>query len=355
MTTRPKPIRVRFLTQTDEQGASARLRVYSYVNYLAAEGLQITVDPANTEATTIGYARTALQRMTGIVETAALNDVIVIQRDFVNHMVPWIEWLYAKSGRPLILDVDDAIDLRPPGHPEGWRSKLLGTDGKLESLARMAHTVVAGNHYLAGRIREWNPNVQVIPTCLDLSAWPRPAPRRLPAGRPIVIGWIGSPLTTFYLGFVKEALRGIAARRQIVFRTVGATALSWEGVPLEQRIWRAETELAEIEQFDIGIMPLTDDEWSRGKCGTKIIQYFAAAVPVVASPVGMNVDALDGGKAGLLASTTREWTEAFDRLLGDPGLYTQLSVAGRDRAETQYDLRRYVPLWSEIIHKAAER
>ncbi len=353
MSSQPKSIRVRFLTQTDELGASARLRAYAFWTYLAQEGFVVTIDPANTEATTSGYAKTALMRLSGIVETAAQNDVIVIQRDFVNHLYPWIEWLYAQSNRPIILDVDDAIDARPPDHPPTWRTKLLGTSNKLEKLARLSHTVVAGNDLLADRIRPWNPNVKVIPTCLDLTNFPRPAPRPLPKDRPVVIGWIGSPMTTFYLGLVKEALREISKKHNIIFRTVGASALSWDGVKLDQRIWNMATERADVEGFDIGIMPLTDDEWSRSKCGTKLIQYFATAVPVIASPVGMNVVAVDKGRAGLLAGTTREWMDAFEKLLTDGQVYTRLSVAGRDRAETHYDVRRYVPVWSEILRKAA--
>ncbi len=344
---------MRFLTQTDEQGASARLRAYAYWPHLANEGFQVTIDPANTEATTAGYARTAFQRVTGIVETAALNDVIVIQRDFINHMFPWIEWLYSQSRRPLVLDVDDAIDERPPDHPPSWRSRLLGTEHKLERLARMCRTVVAGNEVLAAKIRPWNANVEVIPTCLDLSGYPRPAPRQLPKDRPVVIGWIGSPFTTFYLGLVKEALREISTRHRIVFRTVGAASLPWDGIPLDQRPWVETTERHDVEEFDIGIMPLTDDEWSRGKCGTKIVQYFAAGLPVVASPVGMNTAALLGGKAGFLATTTREWVDAFDRLITDGQLYSRLSLAGRDRAEEYFDLRRYVPVWSRILREAA--
>jgi len=353
VSSQPKPIRVRFLTQTDEQGASARLRAYAFWPYLAQEGFAVTIDPANTEATTTGYARTAFMRLSGIIETAATNDVLVIQRDFVNHMFPWIEWLYAQSGRPIILDVDDAIDARPPDHPPTWRTKLLGTENKLERLAQLSYAVVAGNELLADKIRPWNRNVTVIPTCLDLSDFPRPAPRQLPKDRPVVIGWIGSPMTTFYLGLVKEALRELSKKHNIIFRTVGASALSWKDIKLDQRIWNMAAERADVEGFDIGLMPLTDDEWSRSKCGTKIIQYFAAAVPVVASPIGMNTEALDNGRAGILASTTREWIEAIERLLTDDQLYTRLSVAGRDRAETRYDVRRYVPVWSELLRKAA--
>ncbi len=346
---------MRFLTQTDETGASARLRAYALLPYLVQEGFKVTIDPAPAAATTAGYVRLALSRLVEVPTTALANDVIVIQRDLVNHLAPWIEYLYSAAGTPLILDVDDAIDLRPPGKPPTWRSRLFGSGNKLEQLARLSFAVVAGNDLLAEKIRPWNPDVRVIPTCLDLSAFPRPAPRVLPMNRPTVIGWIGSPLTTPYLELVHGPLRELATRRKIVFRTVGAANLGWSDIPLDQHPWSRSTEAADVESFDIGIMPLTDDDWSRYKCGTKILQYFAAAVPVVASPVGMNIAALDSGRAGILAATERDWIEGIEKLLTDGALYSRLSAAGRDRAETRYDIRRHAPAWAALIREAARK
>ncbi len=343
--------RICFLTQTDERGASARLRVYAYKPYLEREGFRVTIVPANTRPTTGGYLETAWMRLRDLPRATREADVLVLQRDFVNHLAPWIERLYAARGVPMVLDVDDAIDLRPPGHPPTWRTRLLGTPDKLEALSRLVAAVVAGNNYLAEKIRPWNPHVQVVPTCLDLSGRARPAPRSLPRDRPVVIGWIGSPLTTSYLEPVRPALERLAARRPIRLRTVGAAALHWPGVPLDQRPWDAETETAGVESFDIGIMPLSDDEWSRSKCGTKILQYFAAAVPVVASPVGMNVFALDGGRAGLLASGEDGWFSALERLSTDAALYRALSASGRERVEAEFDVRRYAPVWASLLSK----
>lgn len=348
-------IRVRFLTQTDEHGASARLRAYAFAPYLIERGFEVVVDPLRRPGTgTKAYAQRFFDRLTGMQTLRQTTDVIVLQRDLINHLRPWLEKAYAGLGIPMILDVDDAIDLRPPGSSPTWRSRLLGSSKKLEQVASLCDGVVAGNDYLAEKIRPFNENTHVIPTCLDFVHYPARKPRQFPGDRKVVIGWIGSPLTTPYLELIREPLARLAKKRDIVLRTIGAAPLDWDDVPLDQRKWDDKTERFEVSAFDVGVMPLSDDEWSRAKCGTKIIQYFAFSVPTIASPVGMNVQACDEGRAGLLASTADEWEAAFEKLLSDAELYTGLSERGRTRGETHYNTGAYADTWARILREAHE-
>lgn len=341
------------LTQTDEQGASARLRIYACAPYLRERGIDFEVVPTRVRASTTGYLAAALRLLRQRKSLARRADVFIIQRDLINHLKPWLEQAYARTGLPLVFDIDDAIDLRPPGFPPTWRSRLLGCEDKIEALARLAHSVVVGNDTLATTARRGCPRVTVIPTALDLSAFPPPPPRSLPEGRPVVIGWIGSPLTTPYLEPLRRPLASLAAERSIVFRTIGAAPLNWPELPVEQRPWSAATQDEEVAAFDIGVMPLFDDAWSRGKCGTKIIQYFVAGVPAIASPVGMNTRALRGGAAGLLASSEDQWLEALRCLTGEPERYAALSLAGRRCAEEDFDIRGHIDAWERILREAA--
>lgn len=350
MTSQMSDIRVRFFTQTDEHGASARLRAYAFAPYLIARGFQVTIDPLRRPPTgTVAYIQRFFDRLVAMQDLRATTDVIVLQRDLINHLRPWLEKAWAGLGIPMVLDVDDAIDLRPPGNKPTWRSRLLGSSNKLEQVSRLCDAVVAGNDYLADKILPWNENTHVIPTCLDFVHYPPRKPRKLPGNRQVVIGWIGSPLTTPYLELIHAPLARLAKERNIVFRTIGAAPLEWTDVPLDQRPWDDKTERFEVPAFDVGVMPLSDDEWSRSKCGTKIIQYFAFSVPTIASPVGMNVQACDEGRAGLLATTEDEWYEAFARLLSDADLYNELSIKGRERGERHYNTGAWADTWATIL------
>lgn len=343
-----KPIAVSFLTQTDERGASARLRVYALQPYLAKQNIQAMIYPAKGGRSSLHYLKLASQRWSERHEIAKGSDVIVIQRDFINHMKPWLEKAYARLGKPVIFDIDDAIDLRPPHYPPTWRSRLLGCPNKIEELAKVASHMVLGNDFLAARVRPHNPNVTVLPTALDLSHYPKSPPRTL-CKKPIVIGWIGSPLTTPYLEIVRPALEKLAKDADFIFRTIGAAPLNWPGITLDQREWSEDSEKSAVESFDIGIMPLSDDKWSQAKCGTKIIQYFVAGVPVVASPVGMNSTALDEGKAGFLATSVDQWHRSLKSLIDNEEIYKRFSINGRTQAEKHFDVRQQGKIWRRIL------
>jgi glycosyltransferase involved in cell wall biosynthesis len=213
-----------------------------------------------------------------------------------------------------------------------------------------AHTVVAGNEYLAARAREAGASrVVVLPSVVDKYAYVRHEGSR---GRGIVVGWIGSPGSQALLEPLFPILEQCLGAEDR-FVTVGARF----DVPRlrnhDIRSWTLESEAAEVSSFDIGVMPVRDAPFERGKCGYKLIQYMAAGVPVVASPVGVNSDIVVHGETGYLASATEDWLRAITLLKGDAELRAALGAAGRRLVERRYCTQVVGPQLSAILHAAA--
>ena len=171
----------------------------------------------------------------------------------------------------------------------------------------------------------------------------------------MTIGWIGSPSTWKYVRPLLPLLSELCTKHKVVFRAVGAGigAVADRFPHMELGEWSEETEVPELQRFDLGIMPVVYDPWGRGKSGYKLIQYMACGVPVVASPVGVNCDLINDHENGFLAATVGEWRDAIERLLGDSDLRASLGQAGRTRATAEFSLRVYSPRLIEMIRSAA--
>src|SRR5205807_236821 len=190
---------------------------------------------------------------------------------------------------------------------------------------REARLVIVGNDYLAGHARRaGGRRREYLPTVIDASRY-RVATAA--ADATYTIGWIGSPLTARYLPLVRDALAEVCRDERARVMVVGAGPVTLDSVPIEARPWSEATEVAELERFDVGIMPLPDGPWERGKCGYKLIQYMACGRPVVASPVGMSAQIVEHGVTGLLARTSADWVAAL-RALRDPALRARMPWAG---------------------------
>ena len=245
-------------------------------------------------------------------------DYVILQKKVLS---PLFINIIASRSR-LVFDYDDAI-YSAGSHTSGYVKPSHAGSGqtirRLQHVLKKSSLVFAGSTELAEYSRRFNPSgVHLIPTALGIPAW-SPGPRD-PAA-PVTIGWIGITSNIPYLALVDEAARRIQERYpEVVFSLMsgapaeGLTA-RWTFVP-----WSRETEQQWLQSIDIGIMPLTDDEWSRGKCAFKLLQYMSYAKPVIASPVGANLDAVIQGKGGYLASSAAEWFAAFESLIKDPGL-----------------------------------
>ena len=211
-------------------------------------------------------------------------------------------------------------------------------------LAR-ARLVLAGNAYLATHARRHARRVEIVPSCIDAS---RQGARTHADVETVTVGWIGSASTTSYLTEILPVLRAINAggvRMRLV--AVGAAQLPAEPW-IEQRPWTLATEAQLLSGFDIGVMPLPDDPWTRGKCGYKLLQYFAAGVPAVASPVGVNASLLAGG-GGLAASGAAQWRAALEELAGDTNARREAGLAGRRLAVREYSYQRWAPELAALL------
>jgi glycosyltransferase involved in cell wall biosynthesis len=240
----------------------------------------------------------------------------------------------------LIYDLDDAVFMRT-AH-EGWRSRVAQPE-LTRLLVQRAAVTYAGNEYLAEYARRFCSNVRIVPTVLDTERF-APAPKVLRA-KPLV-GWVGSPSTSKYLERVMPALEQLAKRAQFTLRLVGAGRdFSVPNVEVDNRPWREEDEVREFQELDVGLYPLFDDAWSRGKCGFKAIQYMSCGVPFVVSPVGVIQEMVRDGVDGLWATSTAQWVDRLGALLTDPSLRDRLVRSARERAVEKYSVRALAPQW----------
>jgi glycosyltransferase involved in cell wall biosynthesis len=225
--------------------------------------------------------------------------------------------------------------------------------------------VIGGNQYLAQRARQAGaPQVAVLPTVLDIDRYcckeypvfksPGDNGSQAAAELPCIV-WIGSPSTAAYLENLKPVLTRVAQQHRFRLRIIGGLPLTITGVPVDCLAWSEATEAQWLRSADIGIMPLTDTQWERGKCGYKLIQYMASGLPVVASAVGANQDIVLDDVNGYLASTPEQWSEALGRLLASPALRARLGLAGRQRVEARYCVQQVWPTLASLLQRAGEK
>jgi len=212
---------------------------------------------------------------------------------------------------------------------------------------KRATLVIAGNGYLADRARSAGARwIEVVPTVVDIERYRiRPTSRQ----DAFTIGWIGTPGTALYLKNAQAALHSLGKIGRAKVLLVGSGAVTTEGVVTEHREWSEETEVADIQDFDVGIMPLLDGPWERGKCGYKLIQYMACGKPVVASPVGVNCQIVDHGVNGFLSESASDWLNALSELMHSQELCTRIGSAGRRLVEQRYCLQVTAPRIADLM------
>jgi glycosyltransferase involved in cell wall biosynthesis len=346
---------VLLLTRYERLGASSRVRFLQFLPALERLGFTFDVRPmlgndyvralyggppvgAWTIAKAYGRRFNALRRR-------LRHDIVWIEKEALPWLPAWVE-IARLQGIPYVVDYDDAWFYRYESH---WLSPLLGR--KLDKIMMVSHTVVAGNDFLARRARQAGAlRVEIVPSAIDLDRY-GDLPVRLPDGR-LNVGWIGHPLTAHYLPIVAPALRAVEA---INLQVVGGPVpQAFAGISAESFPWTEESEIARIAAFDVGIMPLHDTPWERGKCAYKLIQVMAAGKPVIASPVGANRQVVQHGVNGFLADTPEEWSDALRKLAADPELRRRMGEAARRTVEESYAAEVVVPRLAAILGKAAE-
>lgn len=294
----------------------------------------------------------ALRRRAAALNSLSDFDAVYLYNEAAILGPPVFEHLIKRANVPLIFDFDDAIFLPSAGSANGL-FRLLKFPRKTRTICRLASHVIVGNPYLADYVRQFNDRVTVVPSTIDLEKYK--IERRTDENIPPVIGWSGSFSTLPYLKLLAGPLRKLAREERFRLRVIGAEAPRIEGVEVENLPWRASTEVADLSTIDIGIMPLPDNEWTRGKCGMKALQYMSLGIPAVCSPVGVNSSIIRDGENGFVASTEEEWVERLTRLLRSPSLRTRLGAAGRLTVEADYSTSVHAPRVYEILKSVVLR
>lgn len=354
----PADTRVLLLSRYGALGASSRLRMLQYLPALEARGFTFAVQPLLDDDALLARYRTGRYGLARLLRAywrrlrtllrAGSYDLAWIEKEALPWLPAWLERALLRRV-PCVLDIDDAVFHTYDRHRSSVVRRLLGR--RVDTGMRAARAVTAGNGYLADRARAAGaPVVAQVPTVVDLGHYPVvevPAADALPR-----IAWIGSPSTVHYLRLVAAPLRALAQERDFRLRVIGGGEPELPGVDVEPVAWSREDEARLLRECAIGIMPLPDGPWERGKCGYKLVQYMACGLPVVASPVGANVDIVRPG-TGLLAGDADSWTRALRTLLDDAALRERLGASGRAAVEQRFSVQAQAGRVATLLHEAA--
>lgn len=337
---------------------SQRYRLEQWEPLLRERGVQITYAPFEDEelhgllykpglmGKKLERVTRALGRRMSLVKNIRDYDLVYILREAALLGPPVFERLIHQRRVPIVFDFDDAVFVSYKSPSNGYLSYLKFAS-KTKTICRMASHVMAGNPYLADYARQVNDRVTVIPTTIDTEKYRVPA--RGESSGPPVIGWTGSYSTVQHLDTLRGALKKLAERESFRLRVIGTPAYECAPVDVEAMPWRANTELEDLGVIDIGVMPLPEDRWSKGKCGLKALQFMALGIPTVCSPVGVNSDIIQDGENGFLAGTEDEWVDKLSRLIRSHELRQRLGQAGRATVEQKYSAVTQSPRVYEIF------
>jgi glycosyltransferase involved in cell wall biosynthesis len=295
------------------------------------------------------WLTTSLIKRLSLLLKLAKYDLIYIFREVALLGPAFFESLLAKSKIPIVYDFDDAIFL-PNVSDANAKFAFLKFPEKTASICKISKSVMVGNRYLAEYAGKYNKNVDIIPSTIDTDEYVTKESYEnfdIPT-----IVWSGSITTLQHLQTLSPVLQKLAEIREFKLRVIGAAEYKLKGVEIENRKWSAETEVRDLRNCDIGIMPLPDDAWSRGKCGMKALQYMGIGLPTVCSDVGANSDIIQHNENGLLSSSQEDWIENLTKLIDSVLLRKNLGTAGRRTVQLKYSAKANVPKVYEIFRAA---
>ncbi|MCC2547901.1 glycosyltransferase family 4 protein [Hymenobacter sp. BT175] len=327
---------------------SQRFRFEQYLHFLTEAGHSYTLAPFVSDATwAILYkpghmAAKALgilggfARRIGQLFTAGKYDYVFVHREASPIGPPVFEWVLAKVlGKKLIYDFDDAIWIP---NTSAANSIVAGVKWhhKVDSICRWAYKISCGNSYLRDYARQFNPRAIVNPTTIDTVHLHNQVKDQ--STEQLVIGWTGTHSTMKYLDQVVPVLAQLEQHYAFEFRVISNQDPQLPLRSASYRPWRKDTEIADLLTFNIGLMPLEDDPWAKGKCAFKALQYMALGVPALVSPVGMNSEVVTDGLNGYICSTPQQWYEGLEKLLKDHELRTRFGQAARATIEARFSV-----------------
>jgi len=331
-----------------DRSPSQRFRFEQYFSFLKENGFdcdfsylisekydRVFYQPGNFHTKAYIFFESAWRRWCDVARSKQY-DIIFVQREAFMTGSAFFERRFSKKSR-LVFDFDDAIwhlDISEANKKFGW----LKNPGKTAKIISMAHVVIAGNQYLADFAKQHNTNVVIIPTTIDVKEYVKlPAQE---ASEKVCIGWSGSITTIKHFEYAVPFLSKLKKRYgdKILIKVIGDESYSNRELQISGIAWSKENELKELSSFDIGIMPLPDDEWAKGKCGLKGLQYMALEIPTVMSPVGVNAEIISDGVNGFLAKDESSWIEKIASLIENPGLRKSIGMRARQTVVEKYSV-----------------
>jgi glycosyltransferase involved in cell wall biosynthesis len=343
-------VKILFLTLYPEAAASPRYRVHQFIPYLRDHGMDCTVmaptsddvwrrhTGPNREGRAFWYHAHETPTRLRQIFRAGDYDVVFLQKAIMSAYLRGFDRLLERRCRRLILDIDDAVHLSPP-HALRFPWSFLEDRRQLQRLLGGAERVLAGNSWLGSEVEAAGGRATHFPTVVDTG-------RFVPASAPpetYCVGWMGGPSTATSLNLIAPVLDELPAGELLV---AGADAKEVHCSNAQFATWNYDTEVSLLQSFSVGLMPLSKNEWSRGKCALKALLYMAVGIPCIATPFGAVKDIIVHGENGWFADSPEEWREGL-RALRDPGLRQRLGKAARATVETRYSLSAASP---QLLH-----
>jgi glycosyltransferase involved in cell wall biosynthesis len=354
-------LRILALTRYERLGSSSRVRFYQYSPYLRQHKIEIVNAPffEDTYVSNLYSGRRTsfqavlwayLKRLSALTQAGSF-DLLWVEKE----LLPWFpaifETLLQKLHTPYVVDYDDAVFHRYDMHSNFLIRTLL--KHKIDHVMRQASLVIVGNEYLGDRaIKAGACNVEYLPSVVDDSQY---EVKESNSNSPFRIGWIGSPVTAPYLGLIQGAMSELSRESDVHLVLIGAGNVQpVPHVPTKTFPWSEDIERRLSQEFDVGIMPLVDGPFERGKCGYKLVQYMASALPVIASPVGVNQQIVESQVNGYLAHTSTDWLIALRELRDSVQKRKMMGQRGRQKAEQMYNLQVTAPKLLRLLSGLAK-
>jgi glycosyltransferase involved in cell wall biosynthesis len=344
-------MRIVMFTRYTAMAANSRYRLLQYAPLLQAAGHQVELRPMlgddylralycdgrrSIVSTMRGYTR-RLGQLSGVSRC----DAVICDQEFLPYFPAAVETWIARRCPRLFVDYDDAAYLK--------YQHLGRLRDRIPALMAAAEAVVVGNRYLAEFASRHNSKVHIIPTTVDVARY---TPNQNPDGSEGVrLVWIGTPFTARFMLPIASALAALRERYPALrLRLIGAGTALQQALPFAEVVpWSEDGEARLLTECDIGLMPIADNRFTRGKCGLKIIQYMASGLPVVASPVGANCDIVSEGTDGYFARRPQQWFSSLERLIASPSLRRKLGRHGRAKVIHQYSLQAGFQAWMQLL------
>lgn len=315
--------------------ASFRQRIGVYLDFLHSKSI-------NCEVAKLPPGSLKRRKL---FKQAAEFDGVFLHKKGLNFLDAF--WL-RKYSKKIIYDFDDAIMYNPKTPDQDSLSHFI----PFRRTVGLADAVIAGNPYLANHAKRFNPNVEILPTGLDTNAY-KLQPRPENNGK-IRLVWIGSKSTLQYFAEIRPALEEISSRLDnVVLRIICDDFPDLQNIPIEKRLWSEDTQVTDLATSDIGLAPLPDNRFTKGKCGFKILQYAAVGLPIVASPVGVNAQYIQQDSNGFLAESASDWVNKICQLIGEPKLRKQMGQSAKEMAQ-KFDLKTLGPKLAKLIRQCIE-